>query len=235
MDSYVAKEKKWMILLGLLAGGALLYAGVAVHFFHTSRWNVGPNHPIWIIFSVIGLICIAGACRSFIWPKTVLLADEKGITLFSGGTARVWNAKTRSFDVTRRKWEPKMIPWNAVREIAVGELVTGSVFRGPTIEALGGKVTVGQKRATTTKALKVLCDSSLKLEGFDIFGVSRAWNGFEESDLRQMSKSELARVAPDDLCSGFVFGHMQLSGGLQGAIKTLSVMFEKYRSLPPSP
>lgn len=239
-DAYVIRDRRWQSLIGVAVGGLVLLFGLGIHFGYVPSKDVGPNHPIWIGASVIGCLIIAAALKTTFSPRTLLVADEKGITLFSGGTDQVWNPATKSFDTTRRKGDSILLPWDRVVEIGEGVVGTSTQRRGPAIEVLGGKTSLGGRvpgsRTTqsTAKALKVLCDPSLKPEGFDMVGISQAWNGLVEADLRAMSKAEREKVPRDDLYSGFLFRSLCLPGTLNSTVAEFKAMREKFGQ-PTSP
>ncbi|MCH7227769.1 hypothetical protein [Haloferula sp. A504] len=157
-------------------------------------------------------------------------SDAQGITLVSGGSDSVWNEKTRSFDVIRRDDDTKLIPWDAVVDIGEGSIITGrDRVGGHKFSVAGGEATFGGEiRYRKARALKVLCDRSLKSEGFDLSGTSKAWNGYTDSEVRMMSKQEREEQTPDALNSGFVFHHRYLKGGLEGALAALRRMHQTF-------
>jgi hypothetical protein len=223
--TFIIRTKRTHCLLGFVVGAVFLFLGLDLHFFHFLKgWKIPTDHVLWIIFSLLGGAGMVGSIRRLFWPETFLVADEKGITLFSGGTAKKWNPQTRSWDVTRRKGDPCLIPWQGIRRIGVGCIETGTrtTSTGGSFELAGGRAIVGgRKRQETAKALEVLCDPSLKLSGFDHFGISHAWNGFQEEELAQMPKADRQNLKPEDLCSGFVLHHCHLPGGLDRTIAIL--------------
>jgi hypothetical protein len=117
-------------------------------------------------------------------------------------------------------------------------MVIGEQVRGPKVEILGGKSSLGGRvpgsrtTQTTAKALKVLCDPSLKPEGFDFVGISTSWNGYDESDLLQMSKVERGNVSRDDLHSGFLFASLCLPDALSATIAKFKAMHEEFGQTP---
>ena len=225
-DAYIVKERRLHSLIGIVAGVALLFFGLDIHFFHSLSSKVGPNHPIWIILSAVGCLIILGSLKALIAPRTLLLADSRGITIFSRGTAKVWNAASRSFDTTRRPGDTKLIPWDQIVDIGEGVMITGRDVRGPKVNVLGGSSSLGtgHTRQYTSKALQILCINSTKLEGFDILGISQTWNGYTEEDLRQMSKKDQEKVSPEDLNSGLLLRQNCLPGGLARGIAALQSM-----------
>ena len=115
-------------------------------------------------------------------------------------------------------------------EIGQGIIITGQDKVGGTKVAIaGGTARIGgMTRYHKAQALKILCDRKIKLDGFNIFGISKAWNGYEDADLRQMSKADREKLTPDDLNSGFVFKHTHLRGGLKGALAALTDMHRRF-------
>jgi hypothetical protein len=223
--TFIIRTKRAHCILGFVIGAVFLFLGLDLHIFHFIKgWKISSDHVLWIIFSLLGGAGMFGSIRRLLWPETFLVADEKGITLFSGVTGRKWNPQTRSWDVTRRKGDSCLIPWQGIRRIGVGRIGTGTrtTSTGGSFELGGGRAIVGgRKRQETAEALEVLCDPSLKLSGFDRFGVSDAWNGLQEEELAQMPEADRQNLKPEDLCSGFVLHHRYLTGGLDRAIAIL--------------
>jgi len=108
-----------------------------------------------------------------------------------------------------------LIPWVAVVEIGEG------------IMDQGYRAHHGLRR-NTSKALKVLCDSSCRISGYDTYQTCQTWNGYTEDDLRLMSKNDRAALTPDDLNSGFVVQSGILPGGLEGAIWKFRAMHARF-------
>ena len=222
---YVVTTKPSHCLFILFIGAVFLYLGLDLRFFHRIPGaKVGPNNVVWIALSLVGLLCTIGSVRGFFWPRTYLSADARGIALYSGRTAKSWNPETRSWDTTRRAGDTQLIPWDQIVDIGQTLMITERRTPGPKANLLGGKSSLGMGRIreTKAKALKVLCDRSIRLEGFDIFRISLAWNGLNESDLKQMTKADRDKLGLEDLNSGFVFHHRYLKGGLQNAIAILN-------------
>ena len=215
-DSYVAKATRWQCITGMILGIVVVSVGLDLHWFHLIKAKVGPNHPAWVFLVVVGGWIFIHAVRSFVSPKSLFMADSKGITIFSGTTARVWNTMTKSFDITRRVGDAMLIPWVAVVEIGEGKIDQGYSTHG--------------KRRLTSKALKVLCDSSCRISGYDSSRVCTTWDGYTEDDLRLMSKADRERAAltPDDMNSGFVVDAGLLPGGLDEAIRKLRTMHARF-------
>jgi hypothetical protein len=215
--------------MGIMIGAAVLYLGLDMHFFRMlGDWKVTPGHPLWIGFSAVGAIIIFAAGKSLFFPKTFLLANEHGITIFSMATSKTWNKTTKSWDTTRRNGEPKLIPWSTIRNIQAGEIVTSTSRvkgTGQTVDLFGGKATIGAKHRTNkAKALQVLCDLSVKLEGYGASRTMVTWNGYTEDDLRQMSKQQRQSLPPQDLHSGFLLHRSLLKDSLPATIATLEKM-----------
>ena len=225
-DTYVCKEKPLHAVFGILGGGVFLFFGLDLMFFHLIEGAmVGPTHPFTIILTVVSGLLVFGCVKSLFYPKTILRADSQGIKIFSGGSDHVWNEQTNSFDTVRRTNDTKVIPWDDVVDIGESTIIIGRTRVGGAKVALaGGTATFGDGiRFHHAKALRVLCRKKCKLEGYDISGVSKAWNGYTASDIRAMSKEEREELTDDQLNSGFVFHHHYLRGGLPGAIAALSI------------
>lgn len=228
---YIVKQKPLHGLIGILAGGLFLFFGLDLMFFHLiDGAMVGPRHPVTITLTVVSGLVVFGSIKALFVPKTLLKADADGITLISGGSDSVWNEKTKSFDVVRRENDTKLIPWGAVVDIGEGTIITGrDRVGGHKFAIAGGTATLGgELRYRKAKALKVLCDRKIKTEGFSLSGTSKAWNGYTDSEIRQMSKQEREALTPDTLNSGFMFHHRYLKGGLKGALSALNSMYQEF-------
>ena len=220
MEPYVAKSKKVILLLFILPSLGLIFFGLDIRFFHTLESTVAPNHPSWGILCILGIILLAATVRGLLSPsKTLLRADSTGITVYSGGSAQMWDDESHSFVVTRRKWDAKTIPWHTVTAIEQDVLVTGSR-------------SAGWNDREKAKVLKVLCDPSVKLEGFDMVGISKTWNGFEEAELRGMTKKERESLSSDHVKSGLLFRSMHLKGPLHEVIHTFETMRNRFGQQP---
>jgi hypothetical protein len=218
-DSYVVRTTRLQSVIGFAVGAGVMFCGLDIHYFHLLKASIGPNHPSWVFLVALGGLVLIGSIKSFVAPKTLLVADSKGITLFSGTTARDidWNRKTKRVDiaVSRRGGDPVLIPWNAVVEIGEGVIDQGYRRHG-----------LNRNRA---KALKVLCDSSYRISGYDIGQICKTWNGYTADDLRLMGESDRAALTPDDVNSGFVIQASGiLPGGLDGAIRIFRSMHAKF-------
>lgn len=228
---YAVKQKPLHCLIGIVAGGLFLFFGLDLMFFHLiDGATIGPKHPITIILTLVSGSVVYGSLKALISPKTLLQAADDGINLVSGGTDSVWNEKTKSFDVVRRENDTKLIPWDAVVDIGEGTIITGrDRVGGHKFAIAGGTATFGGEiRHRKAKALKVLCDKNIKIEGFDLSGCSKAWNGYTDTEVRQMSKQEREELTPDALNSGFVFHHKYLRGGLPGALSALKSLHQEF-------
>ena len=230
-NEYVVKTKRMNCLLGMLLAGALLYLGLDLHFIHSLKgWRVPPNSPLWIVFSGGGLLLLVFAVKTFVSPKTFLKADFNGITIFAGNIkVEIGSNPSKK---SPQKGDACLIPWNQIRKIGKGKMRTGTHTAkgtGYSTDALGGTITVGAKhRQIFTEALQVLCDRSVKLEGFETFGTSVTWNGYTEDDLRLMDKRDREGLTDESLCSGFLLRHSCLNGGLNHAITVLEAMRNQY-------
>jgi hypothetical protein len=230
-NEYLAKTKRMHCLFGMLLAAALIYLGLDLHFFHTIRgWRVSPNHVLWVIFSGLGFLILLGSVKTFVSPRTLLKADSTGITIYAGNISM--GPGTKPSVKPPRRGDPCLIPWSEIREIGVGKILTGTQTRkgtGYSTDVLGGTLTVG---ATTkqnfAKALRVLCGRSVRLEGFDTFGVSQTWNGYTEDELRQMTKRDRDGLPSEYLHSGFVFHHSYLDGNLDHAVSVLEQLRKTY-------
>jgi hypothetical protein len=230
-DEYVVKTKRMHCLFSMLLAVALIYLGLDLHFFHTLHgWRVSPNHVIWVIFSGFGVLILVFSLKTLVSPRTLLKADSTGITIYAGNVSAELNSNS-SFKPPRRG-DPCLIPWNEIREIGVGKILAGTQTRkgaGYSTNVLGGTLTVN---ATTkqnfAKALRVLCTSSVRLQGFETFRVSETWNGYTEDELRQMTKKDRDGLSPDSLHSGFVFHYAYLDGNLDHAVSVLEQLRKTY-------
>lgn len=230
-EEYVVKTKRAHCLLGILLAAALLYLGLDLHFSHSLKgWRVTPNSPIWIFLSAGGFLLLVYSLKSFVSPKLLLKADTSGITIYAGNLA--FELGPNSTNKPPRKGDPRLIPWNQIRQIGRGKMVTGKQIRkgtGCSSAALGGTITVGAKHNQTfTEALQVLCDNSLQLEGFGTSGLSVAWNGYSDNDLRLMSKRDRESLTAESLYSGFLFRHSYLNGGLDHTLAVLDTLRKKF-------
>lgn len=223
MEPYIAKSKKWILLVFIIPCAGLVFFGLDIHFFHTLESTVPPDHPSWIVLCVVGVLLLAATIKGLLSPATTLLkADSTGITVYSGGSAKTLDDKTHSFVLTRKKGDAKTIPWSKVVSIEQGVLYTGF-----------GRVQ-GENTTGKAKALKVLCRPDIELDGFEMVGISKTWNGFDESDLRTMTKEERNSISPDDLKSGLLFNSMHLKGSLQEVIVMFRKMHKQFgQQLPP--
>jgi hypothetical protein len=230
-DEYVARTKRMHCLFGMLLAAALIYLGLDLHFFHTLRgWRVSPNHVLWVIFSGLGFLILVYSVKTFVSPRTLLKADSMGITIYAGNVSV--QLGTKPSVTPPRRGDPCLIPWSEIREIGVGKILTGTQTRkgtGCSTEVLGGTLTVGATiKQNFAKALRVLCDRSVRLQGFDTSGVSQTWNGYTEEELRPMTQEDRDGLTPEDLHSGFVFHHACLNGNLDHAVSVLERLRNTY-------
>lgn len=229
--AYLVKQKPLHCLIGIAAGGLFLFFGLDLMFFHMIEGAmIGPKHPITILLVIVSGLLVFGSIKGLLFPKLLFKADADGITLVSGGSDSVWNEKTRSFDVIRRENDTKRIPWASIVDIGEGTIITGrDRIGGHKFALAGGTATFGGEiKYRKAKALKVLCDREIKIEGFDLSGTSKSWNGYTDPEIRHMSRQEREELTPDALNSGFVFHHRYLKGSLQDAMKALRSLLREF-------
>lgn len=227
-NNFVIRTRRLHSLIGVVLGAGLLFVTVDAHTVQMlGASSAKPWSPVWLIVGGLGALAFFGAGRSLLRPMTLLEADPRGVTVYSGVSASSWNQKTKSWDKTRRRGDPCLIPWSAIREIREGTVVTPVDPRTgkATGVTLGGTITGrGRERRHIARTVDILCDRSVKLVGFETTGFSITWNGYEEGDLVGMSKAERASLKPEDFMSGFMLGCTGMNVRGQVAVETLKAM-----------
>lgn len=226
-DTYTVKTRRLHSLIALVVGGFFLFAGLDLRFFHTLPTQLSPDSWWWLIPAILGGLAVFGGARTLFKPMTLLLADSNGITIYSGGSEKEWNKKTKSWDTTRSKGEACLIPWAQVRSIEEREIVTEyseGAGKPPGMLLAGNTTGVGDHKRHVAWGFQVLCDNCLKLDGFDTVGFSKAWNDYEEGDLVGMGKKERDSLKPEDMLSGVFLSGKGMNKNVKSVMETLLAM-----------
>jgi len=227
-NTFTIKTRRLHSLIGFIFGAALLFVAVDAHLFHIlPASSARPWSPAWLVVGGLGALAFIGGGRSLLRPVTLLSADSRGITVYSGVSASEWNQQSKSWDKTRRRGDPYLIPWNMIRDITEGTIETpvNPQTGKPKGLTLGGTISGhGSKKRHVAQTLDILCDASVKLDGFETTGFSIARNGYQEGDLVGMSKAEREGLKPEDFLSCFILGSTGMNVRTAVAINTLKRM-----------
>lgn len=202
LAEYAVRTKSARCVVGLLIGLGMILLGLDLHVFRTARWNVDSSHWGWMFLCGLGALLAVGALKEWFAPTALLLANAQGITLYVAGPNWTWNPSTRSFDVTRRRGTPCLIPWSKITYLGPGTIEKG-----------------GRKDAEM--ALKVLCDPTVRLDGCEVRDVLEAWTGFPGEDFKQLCREDQQTLLPEHLLSGFALNARHLPDPLPETIAIL--------------
>ena len=234
MQSYIIKTKPSQCITGIIVGAVMLFIGLDLRFTHIiPGGRIESEFGLWasfIIFSGLGLLFLKGSIKELFSPSVILRADSLGITVYSGGSSKVWDSESQSWVTTRAQGDSKTIPWDMIHSIGEGIIYQTSSTHWEyrvTRRDNDGATTIGKLRTIPKKCLQILVDSSIKLDGFKMGHASKAWNGYTEEEIRTLPKQERKDLEPEDIRSGYVLKKEYLKDSLADTIRILQELRDR--------
>lgn len=184
-------------LVWLLAGAGILFLGFDMRFLHNFDWQpqAKESAAFFLLFVGIGGALAYPSFMALLFPKTLLKATKEGITVYAVTTEDKWNDGTEEFERVVKSGDPKLIEWCMVESLGVGTL------------RIAGRSKTQTNQGTMPmemKALRILCDPSVMLDGFTREGILHARTGtspeameaseranFTEQEFEDYQKSEI--------------------------------------------
>ena len=181
MTDYIIQTKRSQCATGIIVGIVLLFIGIDLRFMHIiPGCAIKSESGLWtalVIFTVLGILFLKGSIKALLNPSVLLKTTSKGISLYSGGTSKVWEPQTKTWKTTRSKGDAKTIPWSRVYSIGEGVILEASKTQWEhcfTRSNSEGSTTIGKRKMIKKPCLQILADSEIKLNGFRMGHCSRA-------------------------------------------------------------
>lgn len=168
-----------------------MFLGFDARVFHLLPWELqAKENPAFFLFLVgIGGAIAYPSLMSFLFPKAILKATREGIQIFAVTTEDKWNEESEEFERIVNSGDPLTIEWDLVETISQGKLC----IEGRSKLQADQKIT-----PVEMTALRILCDPSVKLDGFTREGIIHTRSGTYPEDMEASERAAFTKQEFED-------------------------------------